>query len=140
MGDIATMGIAGNTILLVLLGISLGQECGIGTKCRTLAGVNTYTSCPQNTVCIQQTTTSDFFCQYSFCLPQNMICGGTVGTCCSGLKCGLATMNDPYMSCVPDNTTASATTIATATTTPDIIIVTDTTATTGQCLTDGGAK
>ena len=51
------------------------QECGVGSKCRTLAGVNTCTSCPQNTVCIQQTTDSDFFCQYSFCLPQSMICG-----------------------------------------------------------------
>merc|ERR1711970_822942 len=48
-------------------------------------------------------------------------------------------MNNPYMSCQPDSTTG-------ATTTPAIIIVTDTTATTattattGQCLTDGGAK
>merc|ERR1712055_959017 len=104
-------------------------------KCRTLAGVNTCTSCPQNTVCIQQTTASDFFCQYSFCLPQNMICGGTVGTCCSGLKCGLATLNDPYMSCQPDNSTASATTAASATTPPAIIIVTDTTATTATTAT-----
>merc|ERR1719481_205289 len=157
-----------NIILLVLVGVSLGQECGVGSKCRTLAGANTCTSCPQNTVCIQQNTDSDFFCQYSFCLPQNMICGENFGTCCTGLKCGLATMNDPYMSCQPDNTSPSATTTpssatstpssatttplsatstpstatttpSSSTTTPAIIIVTDAT-TGGQCLTDGGAK
>merc|ERR1711942_464954 len=144
--DIAIMLTSGNIILLALAGISLGQDCGVGSKCRTLGGVNTCTSCPQNTVCIQQTTDSDFFCQYSFCLPQSMICGGTLGTCCSGLKCGLATLNDPYMSCQPDNSTASsttsssATTTGSATTTPAIIIVTATTASAGQCLTDGGAK
>jgi len=140
-----------NILLLVLVGVTLGQECGVGSKCRTLAGVNTCTSCPQNTVCIQQNTESDFFCQYSFCLPQNMICGENFGTCCTGLKCGLATVNDPYMSCQPNNSSPSATTTpssattapSSATTTPAIIIVTDaTTGTTsgGQCLTDGGAK
>merc|ERR1719228_1847447 len=118
-----------NIILLVLVGVTLGQECGVGSKCRTLAGVNTCTSCPQNTVCIQQNTESDFFCQYSFCLPQNMICGENFGTCCNGLKCGLATVNDPYMSCQPDNSSPSATTTPSSATT-----------TGGQCLTDGGAK
>merc|ERR1712243_460037 len=131
LADIAIMLTSGNIILLAVAGISLGQECGVGSKCRTLAGVNTCTSCPQNTVCIQQTTDSDFFCQYSFCLPQSMICGGTLGTCCSGLKCGLATLNDPYMSCQPDNSTASATTSSSATTASTSA---------GQCLTDGGAK
>merc|ERR1711862_1018411 len=131
LADIAIMLTSGNIILLALAGISLGQECGVGSKCRTLAGVNTCTSCPQNTVCIQQNTDSDFFCQYSFCLPQNMICGENFGTCCTGLKCGLATVNDPYMSCQPDNTSPSATTTpSSATTTPSSATTTPSSATT----------
>merc|ERR1712106_202015 len=142
-----------NIIFLAILGITLGQECGIGSQCRTLAGVNTCPTCPGGTICIQNTVSSDFYCQYTFCLPQSMMCGGNVGTCCTGLKCGLATLNDPMMTCQPATTT-TATTAATAavTTTPAIIIdiVTATTAdtvttvapTTGGalCLTDGGAK
>merc|ERR1711970_479975 len=129
-----------NIILLAITGLAMGQECGLGSVCRTLAGVNTCT-CPTEAVCIQQTTTSDFFCQStsSGCLAQNMPCTGTGGTCCTGLKCGLATMSDPFMTCQPSNPSS-------ATSTPAIVIVTATTAapattaTASSCVTTGGNK
>ena len=55
------------------------QECGIGSQCRTLAGVNTCPTCPGGTICIQNTVSSDFYCQYTFCLPQSMMCGVSTG-------------------------------------------------------------
>merc|ERR1711970_320281 len=129
-----------NIILLAITGLAMGQECGLGSVCRTLAGVNTC-SCPAEAVCIQQTTTSDFFCQStsSGCLAQNMPCTGTGGTCCTGLKCGLATISDPFMTCQPSNPSS-------ATSTPAIVIVTATTAapattaTASSCVTTGGNK
>merc|ERR1719315_863901 len=123
-----------NIILLAIIGLALGQDCSIGSICRTLSGVNTCTSCPAGTVCIQQSTTSDFFCQSSGCLAQNMTCMGAVGECCTGLKCGLATMSDPQMTCQPSDT-------ASVTSTPAIIIVTASTAApAGSCVTTGGNK
>merc|ERR1740137_416380 len=112
-------------IFLAILGITLGQECGIGSQCRTLAGENTCPTCPGGTICIQNTV----------CLPQSMMCGGNVGTCCTGLKCGLATMSDPMMTCQPATTTpAIIIDIVTATTTATV-----TTVATSVAPTTGGA-
>merc|ERR1711892_507344 len=155
-----------NILVLSLLGITVAQECGIGGQCQTKTGTTTCTTCPGGTACTQWSTSSGnlgaFYCQYTFCLPRDMYCGGRVGTCCSGLDCGLATNDATIRTCnVPATTTTTstttstttATTTITSTTTPSIVIVSETATTTtttmpttsttpsgATCQTEGGAK
>merc|ERR1712106_901816 len=129
-----------NILVLSLLGIAAAQECAIGSQCKTKTGTTTCTACPGGTACTPWTTSSGnlgaFYCQYTICLPKDMYCGGRVGTCCSGLDCGLATTDATDRTCnVPatttttstttSTTTATTTTIITTTTTPAIVIVTE---------------
>merc|ERR1711892_668291 len=131
-----------NIFVVYLLGIAAAQDCGIGGQCKTKSGTSTCTPCPGGTDCTQWTTSSGnlgaFYCQYTFCLPKDMYCGGRVGTCCSGLDCGLATSDATIRSCnMPATTTTASTTTSTttattstnttitSTTTPAIVIVTE---------------
>merc|ERR1711892_1238505 len=143
-----------NICVVYLLGIAAAQDCGIGSQCQTKTGTTTCTACPGGTACTQWTTSSGnlgaFYCQYTFCLPKDMYCGGRVGTCCSGLECGLATSDATDRTCnVPATTTTTSTTTSTTTatttttttlttttttTTPAIVIVTETATTTTTTL------
>merc|ERR1711892_1130974 len=131
-----------NICVVYLLGIAAAQDCAIGSQCQTKTGTTTCTACPGGTACTQWTTSSGnlgaFYCQYTFCLPKDMYCGGRVGTCCSGLDCGLATTDATDRTCnVPATTTTTSTTTSTttattstnttitSTTTPAIVIVTE---------------
>merc|ERR550519_317951 len=147
--------------ILVLIGSTAAQQCGIGDQCKTAAGLlgPCTSSCPAGTACTQWTSSSGslgaYYCQFTFCLPEQMGCEGRIGTCCSGLECGLASDTTTLKTCnAPATTTTTVTTTTTttvttttATTTP-VIIVDITTATTttqqtttttvGACLTEGG--
>merc|ERR1719483_261855 len=118
-----------NILVLSLLGIAAAQECAIGSQCQTKTGTTTCTACPGGTACTQWTTSSGnlgaFYCQYTFCLPKDMYCGGRVGTCCSGLDCGLASTDATIRTCnMPATTTTTSTTTSTTTTTTTTITTT----------------
>merc|ERR1711892_1280776 len=69
-----------------------------------------------------------FYCQYTFCLPEDEYCGARVGTCCSGLDCGLATTDATIRTCnMPAKTTTTSTTTSTTTTTTSTTTITTTT-------------
>merc|ERR1712106_567003 len=119
-----------NILVISLLGIAAAQECAIGSQCKTKTGTTTCPACPGGTACTQWTTSSGnlgaFYCQYTSCLPENEYCGGRVGTCCSGLDCGLSTTDATIRTCnMPATTTTTSTTTITTTTT-----ITSTTSTT----------
>merc|ERR1712123_143538 len=121
-----------NIVVPSLLGIAAAQECGIGGQCQTKTGTTTCTACPRGTACTQWTTSSGnlgaFYCQNTVCLPEDEYCGGRVGTCCSGLDCGLATTDATIRTCnMPATTTTTSTT-------------TSTTLSGATCQTIGGAK
>merc|ERR1711892_1123705 len=125
-----------NILVLSLLGIAAAQECGIGGQCQTKTGTTTCTACPGGTACTQWTTSTGnlgaFYCQYTFCLPEDEYCGGRVGTCCSGLDCGLATTDATTRTCnLPATTTTTSTTTTTITSTAST-----TTATSAATITD----
>merc|ERR1712106_80889 len=132
-----------NILVLSLLGIAAAQECAIGSQCKTKTGTTTCTACPGGTACTPWTTSSGnlgaFYCQYTICLPKDMYCGGRVGTCCSGLDCGLATTDATDRTCnVPATTTTTSTTTSTTTatiTTTTTTSYTTTTATTSTTIT-----
>merc|ERR1712215_257022 len=145
-----TMTLYVNIIILGLIGITTAQQCGIGSQCKTSDGLlgPCTTSCPAGTACTQWTESSGslgaYYCQFTFCLPEQMGCEGRIGTCCSGLECGLATSTATLKTC---NAPATTTTTTTTTTTPVIIVDTTTPTTTAQqpttttrgaCLTEGG--
>merc|ERR1712123_239699 len=123
-----------NIVVPSLLGIAAAQECGIGGQCQTKTGTTTCTACPGGTACTQWSTSSGnlgaFYCQYTFCLPRDMYCGGRVGTCCSGLDCGLATTEATIRTCnMPPTTTTTSTTTSTTTATKTTTTTITTTAT-----------
>merc|ERR550519_1661485 len=138
--------------ILGLIGSTAAQQCGIGDQCKTAAGLvgPCTSSCPAGTACTQWTSSSGsldaYYCQFTFCLPEQMGCEGRLGTCCSGLECGLAsdtatlkTCNAPATTTTTTTTTTTVTTTATttvtttkATTTPIIIVETTTATTTTQ--------
>merc|ERR550519_1558321 len=140
--------------ILGLLGSTAAQQCGIGDQCKTAAGLlgPCTGSCPAGTACSQWTSSSGslgaYYCQFTFCLPEQMGCEGRIGTCCSGLECGLASDTATLKTCnAPATTTTTTVTTTTATTTPVIIVDTTTATTTtqqpttttpGSCLTEGG--
>merc|ERR1712123_356980 len=129
-----------NIVVPSLLGIAAAQECGIGGQCQTKTGTTTCTTCPGGTACTQWTTSSGnlgaFYCQYTFCLPRDMYCGGRVGTCCSGLDCGLATTEATIRTCnMPPTTTTTSTTTSTATATKTTTTTITTTTTTSSTTT-----
>merc|ERR1711892_1110326 len=128
-----------NICVVYLLGIAAAQDCGIGSQCQTKTGTTTCTACPGGTACTQWTTSSGnlgaFYCQYTFCLPKDMYCGGRVGTCCSGLDCGLATTDATIRTCNMPATTTTTSTTTTSTTTITSTAST-TTATTATTTTD----
>merc|ERR1712106_440291 len=126
-----------NIFVFYLLGIAAAQDCGIGSQCQTKTGTSTCTPCPGGTACTQWTTSSGnlgaFYCQYTICLPKDMYCGGRVGTCCSGLDCGLATTDATDRTCnvqATTTTTSTTTSTTTATTNTTTTITTTTTTTT----------
>merc|ERR1712106_1318299 len=151
-----------NIFVISLLGIAAAQECAIGGQCQTKTVAITCTACPGGTACTQWTTSSGklgaFYCQNTVCLPEDEYCGGRVGTCCSGLDCGLATADATIRTCnIPATTSTTTTTTATTNTdntTPAIVIITETAKTTttaattitsttlsgATCQTIGGAK
>merc|ERR1719427_1269946 len=104
-----------NIIIVGLIGLTTAQQCGIGSQCATAACTDTCTPCPAGTACTQYTTSSGslgaYYCQYTFCLPEQMYCGGRVGTCCRGLECGLVNDNATLRTCnAPPTTTTTTTT------------------------------
>merc|ERR1712215_153609 len=142
MGKIVSWIIMTNLIVfLSLLGFSAAQTaCGIGSQCATAAGVTTCSPCPTGTRCNVGANSADgFFCQYSTCLPQGMTCEGNVGTCCTGLQCGL-------LNAAATITTASATTTAgiiivtTPATTASATTTAQATTASSSCVTVGGNK
>merc|ERR1712215_616675 len=158
-----TMTLYVNIIILGLIGITTAQQCGIGSQCKTADGLvgPCTTSCPAGTACTQWTSSTGsldaYYCQFTFCLPEQMGCEGRIGTCCSGLECGLASDTATLKTCNAPATTTTTTTVTTtatttvttttATTTPVIIVDTTTATTTtqqpttttpGACLTEGG--
>merc|ERR1712111_12347 len=76
-------------------------------------------SCPSGTGCYPVTTATratNFYCQYTFCLPDTMYCGNNIGTCCSG-ECKLQDATSTYETCTAVTTTTTTTTTTTITTT-----------------------
>merc|ERR1719312_1773328 len=126
------------TFLCLFLAGSIKSElaqCGLGSQCVSSTGLPSCAPCPEGTSCTAGSS-GNFYCQYSTCLPENMFCGGNIGTCCSGLKCGAktvdaiaATCNGPTTTTTTTTTTITTTTTTTtstttSTTTPIIIVVT----------------
>merc|ERR1711872_1143992 len=128
------------TFLCLFLAGSIKSElaqCGLGSQCVSSTGLPSCAPCPEGTSCTAGSS-GNFYCQYSTCLPENMFCGGNIGTCCSGLKCGAKTVDAIAATCNGPTTT---------TTTPIIIVVTTVTTTTASttasstsCVTVGGNK
>merc|ERR1711915_822707 len=129
MGIVSWIIMTNLIVFLSLLGFSAAQTaCGIGSQCATAAGVTTCSPCPTGTRCNVGANSADgFFCQYSTCLPQGMTCEGNVGTCCTGLQCGLLNAAATIKTCndySPTTTASPTTTTASATTTAGIVIET----------------
>merc|ERR1719178_643750 len=116
-------------VVLFIVGYTQAQATatcgGAGATCKDATFTDLCT-CPAGTACAPGAGGS--FCQYTFCLPDSMMCSGNIGTCCSG-KCETKA-----------GETLATCTAATTTTTAAIIIDIGTTTTTasGVCSTING--
>merc|ERR1719150_2657482 len=94
---------------------------GVGSVC---LDPTTYAMCtcqvPGTTCAAAPDGSGAWTCQYTFCLPDNMICDGNIGSCCSTSTCEQRA-GQPYRTCNPLPTTTT-TTITTTVTNPSIII------------------
>merc|ERR1711874_697669 len=122
-------------VVLVMVVYSRAQSgtCGgAGSSCMDSSFTNLCT-CPAGTSCAPGS--GGFFCQYTFCLPDTMMCGGNIGTCCSG-QC-----NNQPGAVVPTCTAATTTTTtpgtASTTTTGIVIDIGTSTTSTSSCSTTG---
>merc|ERR1719431_704941 len=121
-------------VVLFIVGYTQAQATstcgGAGATCKDATFADLCT-CPAGTACAPGAGGS--FCQYTFCLPDSMMCSGNIGTCCSG-KCETKA-GETLATC-----TAATTTTTTTTTTAAIIIDVGTTTTTasGACSTING--
>merc|ERR1711946_34447 len=72
-------------VVLFIVGYTRAQTTcgGAGATCKDSSFADICT-CPAGTACAPGAGGS--FCQYTFCLPDSMMCSGNIGTCCSG-KC-----------------------------------------------------
>merc|ERR1719308_8901 len=105
-------------VVLFIIGYTRAQTCGgAGATCKD-ASFNDVCTCPAGTACAPGTGGS--FCQYTFCLPDSMMCSGNIGTCCSG-KCEVKT-GETLATCAAATTTTTTTTTTATTTTASIVI------------------
>merc|ERR1711971_541700 len=120
-------------VVLLIVGYTHAQATatcgGAGATCKD-ASFNDLCICPAGTACAPAAggPLAGSFCQYTFCLPDSMMCSGNIGTCCSG-KCEIKA-GETLATCAA----------ATTTTTAAIIIDVGTTTTTasGVCSTING--